>query len=48
VRIITRGTLARFVETLAVRKSYSTASIIDEEWVVFNIKGNSYRLKVAI
>lgn len=32
----------------AVRKSYGTASIINEERVVFNIKGNSYRLLVAI
>jgi mRNA interferase HigB len=31
-----------------VRKSYSNASIVGSERVVFNIKGNSYRLVVAI
>jgi mRNA interferase HigB len=31
-----------------VKKSYATASIIDEERVVFNIKGNDYRLVAAI
>ena len=31
-----------------VKRSYATASIIDKERVVFNIKGNSYRLVTAI
>jgi mRNA interferase HigB len=31
-----------------VKKSYSSASVIDAERVVFNIKGNSYRLVAAI
>lgn len=31
-----------------VKRAYATASIIDEERVVFNIKGNSYRLVAAI
>jgi len=31
-----------------VRKAFTTASIIDEERVVFNIKGNDYRLVTAI
>ncbi len=31
-----------------VKKSYATASIIDEERVVFNIKGNDYRLVTAL
>ena len=31
-----------------VKKSYSTASIVGEERVVFNIKGNSYRLVAAV
>ncbi|MFN7936896.1 MAG: type II toxin-antitoxin system HigB family toxin [Bryobacteraceae bacterium] len=39
---------ARWDNPAAVRKSYGTASIINEERVVFNIKGNSYRLVVAI
>jgi mRNA interferase HigB len=32
----------------AVKQSYANASIINDERVVFNIKGNSYRLIVAI
>ena len=31
-----------------VKKSFATASIVDAERVVFNIKGNSYRLVTAI
>jgi len=31
-----------------VRHSYATASIVSAEWVVFNIKGNAYRLVTAI
>lgn len=31
-----------------VKQLYATASIIDAERVVFNIKGNAYRLVVAI
>jgi mRNA interferase HigB len=31
-----------------VKRAYGTASIIDEERAVFNIKGNSYRLVTAI
>ncbi len=31
-----------------VKRLYATASIIDAERVVFNIKGNAYRLVVAI
>jgi mRNA interferase HigB len=31
-----------------VKNSYATASIIDAERVVFNVKGNSYRLVTAI
>jgi mRNA interferase HigB len=31
-----------------VRKAYSSASIIGSDRVVFNIKGNDYRLVVAI
>ena len=32
----------------AVTKRYSTASILSENRVVFNLKGNSYRLLVRI
>jgi|SRR5689334_8750891 mRNA interferase HigB len=31
-----------------VKKSYATASTVDRERVVFNIKGNDYRLVTAI
>ena len=31
-----------------VKKHYATASIISADRIVFNIKGNSYRLVVAV
>jgi mRNA interferase HigB len=31
-----------------IRTTYANASIIGNEWVVFNIRGNNYRLIVAI
>jgi mRNA interferase HigB len=31
-----------------VRRCYATASVINSERVVFNIKGNAYRLVVAL
>jgi mRNA interferase HigB len=31
-----------------VKRSYATASIISADRIVFNIKGNSYRLVVAV
>lgn len=31
-----------------VKKSYASASIVDGERVVFNIKGNNYRLVTAV
>jgi mRNA interferase HigB len=33
---------------LRVKKTYSSASIIGEDRVVFNLKGDSYRLVAAI
>ncbi len=77
MRVISRSTLTRFVETLAgkkdavavrtaleswfheteraawrnsqdIKRAYSTASIVGAERVVFNIKGNSYRLITSI
>jgi mRNA interferase HigB len=77
LRVIARGTLTRFIESLAGRKrqtavknaldawfhevrratwknsaelkrSFGTASIISSDRVVFNIKGNDFRLVVAI
>jgi mRNA interferase HigB len=31
-----------------IRRSYATASVVSAERIVFNIKGNDYRLVVAI
>ena len=39
---------ARWRSTADVRRSYATASVVTAERVVFNVKGNGYRLVVAI
>jgi mRNA interferase HigB len=39
---------ARWSTTADVKRRYATASIVSSERIVFNIKGNSYRLVVAI
>ena len=39
---------ADWAGTADVKRRYATASIVSSERVVFNIKGNSYRLVVAI
>jgi mRNA interferase HigB len=39
---------ARWKSTADIRRSYATASIVTAERVVFNIKGNAYRLVVAV
>jgi mRNA interferase HigB len=39
---------ARWTSASAVRRSYATASIVSAERVVFNVKGNTYRLVTAI
>jgi mRNA interferase HigB len=38
---------ANWTSTADVRRRYATASIVTAERIVFNIKGNSYRLVVA-
>ena len=38
---------ARWASAADVRRSYATASIVSADRVVFNIKGNNYRLIVA-
>jgi mRNA interferase HigB len=38
---------ARWSGAADVRRSYATASIVSAERIVFNIKGNDYRLVVA-
>ncbi len=39
---------ARWATTADVKKLYVTASIVSAERIVFNIKGNDYRLVVAV
>jgi len=39
---------ARWSSTAPVKRSYATASIVSADRVVFNIKGNDYRLVVAV
>lgn len=38
---------AQWVSSADVKKLYATASIVDAERIVFNIKGNDYRLVVS-
>lgn len=39
---------AEWSNTADVKRNYATASIISADRIVFNIKGNSYRLVVAV
>lgn len=39
---------ARWSSAADVKRSYATASIISADRIVFNIKGNDYRLVVAV
>jgi len=39
---------ARWRSTADVKRSYATASIVTAERIVFNVKGNEYRLVVAV
>ena len=39
---------ARWSNAADVKRSYATASIVSADRVVFNIKGNDYRLIVAV
>lgn len=39
---------ASWASTVDVKRRYPTASIITSERVVFNIKGNDYRLVVSV
>jgi mRNA interferase HigB len=39
---------ARWSRAADVKRSYVTASIVSAERIVFNIKGNDYRLVVAV
>lgn len=39
---------AAWTSSAEVKKRYATASVVNAERVVFNIKGNDYRLVVAV
>jgi mRNA interferase HigB len=39
---------ARWTSTADVKRRYATASIVSADRIVFNIKGNDYRLVVAV
>ena len=39
---------ARWRNSADIMRSYATASIVSAERVVFNVKGNAYRLVVAV
>jgi mRNA interferase HigB len=39
---------AKWKSSSDIRKLYATASIVSSERIVFNIKGNDYRLVVAV
>ncbi len=39
---------ARWKSTAEIKRSYASASVVTSERVVFNIKGNAYRLVVAV
>jgi mRNA interferase HigB len=39
---------ARWTRTADVKRHYATASVVTADRIVFNIKGNSYRLVVSV
>ena len=39
---------ARWASAVAVKRSYAAASVVTAERIVFNIKGNAYRLVVSV
>jgi mRNA interferase HigB len=39
---------AQWANAAEVKRSYATASIVSAERIVFNVKGNAYRLVVAV
>jgi mRNA interferase HigB len=39
---------ARWANTADVKRRYATASVVSADRIVFNVKGNSYRLVVAV
>lgn len=45
---IAEATAATWSQPLNIKQKYSSASILPENHVIFNIRGNRYRLKVLI
>jgi mRNA-degrading endonuclease HigB of HigAB toxin-antitoxin module len=45
---LTSDSLAQWANSAEVERSYASASIINAERMVFNIKGSAYRLVVAV
>lgn len=39
---------ARWKNTADIKRMYATASIVNAERIVFNVKGNAYRLVVSV
>ena len=39
---------ARWASTADVKRLYGTASVVSADRIVFNVKGNAYRLVVAV
>ena len=40
--------MARWKNAVEVKRLYATASIVNSERIVFNVKGNAYRLVTAV
>ena len=47
-RLVRRSLQARWANAAEIKQLYATASIVSAGRVVFNIKGNAYRLVVAV
>jgi mRNA interferase HigB len=39
---------AKWRSTVEIKRTYATASVVSSERVVFNVKGNAYRLVVSV
>jgi mRNA interferase HigB len=50
MRVIARRTLREFLQSRAadLKRLYATASVVTADRIVFNIKGNDYRLVASV
>lgn len=39
---------AKWINSIDIKKRYSSASFLKDNFVIFNIKGNSYRLVIKV